>query len=117
MKNRSKTKKEMKKKMKKEMISTSKVKKSKRTSKDARSKDCLASSDMIFVDAAVYNLLFKQKNVKLFVISLKNIDDQIQKDTDIFIDSKIILSEKFHDLIDVFFKIASVMLRIFHRYC
>ena len=97
----------MKKKMKKEMISTSKVKKSKRTSKDARSKDCFASFNMIFVNAAVYNLLFKQKNVKLFVIFLKDIDDQIQKNIDIFIDSKILFSEKFHDSINVFFKITS----------
>ena len=37
---------------------------------------------------------------------LKNIDDQIQKNTDIFIDFKIILFEKFHDLINVFFKIT-----------
>ena len=71
MKNSSKMKKEM----KKEMISISKVKKNKRVSKNARSKNCFASSDMIFVNAAVYNLLFKQKSVKFFVISLKNIDD------------------------------------------
>ena len=109
-------KKEMKKEMKKKMISISKVKKSKRTSKDAHSRNCLASSDMIFVDAAVYNLRFKQKNVKLFVISLRNIDDQIQKNTDTFIDSKIIFSKKFHDLIDVFFKIASDELTSHRKY-
>ena len=73
MKNSSKIKKEM----KKEIISTSKVKKNKRTSRNARSKDCFASFDMIFVNAVVYNLLFKQKNVKFFVIFLRNIDDQI----------------------------------------
>ena len=103
--------------MKKEIISISKIKKNERTSKDARSrnasskvfrsKNCLASLDITFVDVVVYNLLSKQKNVKLFVISLRNIDDQIQKNTNTFIDFKIILFEKFHDLIDVFFKIAS----------
>ena len=97
---------------KKEMIRISKVKQSKRTSKNARSKvfrskDCLASFDITFVDVVVYNLLSKQKNVKFFVIFLRNIDDQIQKNTDIFTNFKIIFFEKFHDLINVFFKIAS----------
>ena len=55
MKNSSKVKKEMKKKM----ISISKVKKNKRASKNARSKDYFASSNIIFVNAAVYNLLSK----------------------------------------------------------
>ena len=96
---------------KKEVIRISKVKQSKRTSKDVsskvfRSKDCFASFDMTFVDVVVYNLLSKQKNVKFFVIFLRNIDDQIQKNTDIFTNFKIIFFEKFHDLINVFFKIA-----------
>ena len=95
---------------KKKMIRISKVK-SKRISKNVssrifRSKNCLASFDMIFVNVVVYNLFSKQKNVKLFVIFLKNIDDQIQKNTDIFTNFKIIFFEKFHDLINVFFKIA-----------
>ena len=34
-----------------------------------------ASSDMTFVNVVVYNLISKQKNVKLFVIFLRNIDD------------------------------------------
>ena len=71
MKNSSKMKKEMKKEVKKKMISISKIKKSKRASRNARSKNCFASFDMIFVNVAVYNLLFKQKNVKLFVIFFK----------------------------------------------
>ena len=120
MKNSSKKKKKKEKKkekeMKKEIIRISRIKQSKRASKNARSRDvsskafrskaCLASFDMIFVNVIVYNLLSRQKNVKLFVISLRNIDDQIQKNIDIFIDFKIILFEKFHDLINVFFKIA-----------
>ena len=89
------------------MIRISRIKQIKRISKVFRSKDCLASSDMIFVDVVVYNLLSKQKNVKLFVISLKNIDDQIQKNTDTLIDLNIIFFEEFHDLINVFFKITS----------
>ena len=117
MKNDSKKKKEKEKEMKKKVIRISRIKQSKRASKNVRSKDvfsrvfrskdCLASFDMIFVDVVVYNLLSKQKDVKFFVIFLRDIDDQIQKNTDIFIDLKIILFEKFHDLINVFFKIAS----------
>ena len=97
--------------MKKKMIRISRIKQSKRISKntrskDASSKDCLASFDMIFVDVVVYNLFSKQKNVKFFVIFLRDIDDQIQKNTDIFIDFKIFFFEKFYDLINVFFKIT-----------
>ena len=62
---------------------------------------------MIFVNVVVYNLFSKQKNVKLFVIFFKNIDDQIQKNIKISIDLKIIFLTKFHDLLDVFFKATS----------
>ena len=62
---------------------------------------------MTFVSVVAYNFLSKQKNVKLFVISFKDIDDQFQKNTDTSIDFKIILSKKFHDLINVFFKSTS----------
>ena len=62
---------------------------------------------MIFVNVVVYNFLLKQKNVKLFVIFFRNIDDQFQKNIDISIDLKIILSKNFHDLINVFSKLTS----------
>ena len=75
--------------------------------KNSRSKKCLTSSNMTIANVVAYNFLSKQKNVKLFVISFKDIDDQFQKNTNISIDFKIILSEKFHDLIDVFFKSTS----------
>ena len=95
---------------KKNVVRISKIKlnkKIKRTSKNSRSKECLTSSNMIFVSVVAYNFLSKQKDVKLFVISFKDIDDQFQKNIDTSIDLKIILSEEFHDLIDVFFKSAS----------
>ena len=41
----------------------------------AWSKECFASFDMTFIENVVYNLLSKQKNVELFVIFFKNIDD------------------------------------------
>ena len=71
-----------------------------------QSKECLASLDVTFIKNVVYNLLSKQKNVKLFVIFLENIDDQM-KNTNTFTDFKINFSAKFHDMIDVFFKLAS----------
>ena len=71
------------------------------------SKKCLMSSNINFVNDVAYNFLSKQKNGKLFVISLKNIDDQFQKNTDTSIDFKIMLLKEFHDLINVFFKSTS----------
>ena len=65
-------------KVKKDVVRISKIKlnkKIKRTSKDFRSKKCLTLSNMIFVSVVAYNFLSKQKNVKLFVIFFKNIDD------------------------------------------
>ena len=89
---------------KKKVVRISKIKsikKMKRISRNFRSKECLTSSNTIFVDVATYNFLSKQKNVKLFVIFFKNIDDQIQKNTDTSIDLKIVLSKEFHDMIDI----------------
>ena len=59
------------------------------------------------MNVIAYNFLSKQKNMKLFVISFKNIDDQFQKNIDTSIDFKIILLKEFHDLINVFFKSTS----------
>ena len=61
---------------KKKMIRISKVKQSKRASKDVfskvfRSKDCLASFNMTLMSVVVYNLLSKQKDMKFFVIFFK----------------------------------------------
>ena len=95
---------------KKNVVRISKVesiKKIKRISRNSRSKKWLTSSNKIFVDVAAYNFYSKQKNVKLFVLSFKNIDDQMQKNTNISIDFKTILSEKFHDKINVLFKLTS----------
>ena len=62
------------------------IKKIKRTSKNFRLKEYLTSSNMTFVNFIAYNFFSKQKNVKLFIISFKDIDDQIQKNTDTSID-------------------------------
>ena len=94
----------------KDVVRTPRVqstKKVKRTPRDSRPRECLAPPDMAFVGAAAYNFLSKQKDVELFAISLRDIDDQIQKDTDTPTDPKTVLPEEFHDLIDVFSKLAS----------
>ena len=52
------------------------IKKITRTQKNFRSRKYLTSSNIIFVNVVVYNFFLKQKNVKLFIIFLKNIDDQ-----------------------------------------
>ena len=70
-----------------------------------------------FLSTLLHTTFFsKQKNVKLFVISFENIDDQIQKNTNISIDFKTILSEKFHDIINVFFKRTSNKLTSHRRH-
>ena len=48
-------------------------------SKHFRSRNRLEISNKIFVDVTVYDLFSQQKNVKLFVIFFKNIDDQVRK--------------------------------------
>ena len=66
-------------KIKKNVVQNSKIKlikKIKRTQKNFRSKKCLTLSNIIFINVVAYNFLSKQKNVKLFVIFFKNIDDQ-----------------------------------------
>ena len=82
-------------------------KKVKLMSRHFRSRDRFEISDMTFVDVVIYDLFSKHKNVKLFVIFFRNIDDQIQKDIKSSIDFKIILSTKFHDLLNVFFETTS----------
>ena len=72
-----------------------------------QSKESLALLAMTFLKDVVYNLLLKQKKLHLFVISLRDIDGRIKKNTNAFTDSKIILSEESHDMIDVFFKLTS----------
>ena len=51
------------------------IKKNKQTQRNSRSKECLTSSNMTFVNVVAYDFLSGQKSVKLFVISFKNIDD------------------------------------------
>jgi hypothetical protein len=68
------------------------------------------------IEAASFHLLIKQKKAKIFVLSSReinaqinaafsqNIDIQLSKIEKILIDFKTIISHEFHDFLNVFFK-------------
>jgi hypothetical protein len=52
-----------------------------------------------------FNILFRQKDVKIFVVFMKNLKIQLKKqDNNKVINSKSIMSSKYHDFLNVFFK-------------
>ncbi len=52
-----------------------------------------------------FNILSRQKNVKIFVVFMKNLKIQLKKqDNNKVTDSKSIMSSKYHDFLNVFFK-------------
>jgi hypothetical protein len=52
-----------------------------------------------------FNILSRQKDVKIFVVFMKNLEIQLKKqDNNTMIDSKSIMSSKYHDFLNVFFK-------------
>jgi hypothetical protein len=52
-----------------------------------------------------FNILSRQKNVKIFVVFMKNLKIQLKKQSSsIVIDSKSIIFSKYHDFLNVFFK-------------
>jgi hypothetical protein len=52
-----------------------------------------------------FNILSRQKNVKIFVVFMKNLEIQHKKqNNNKMIDSKSIMSSKYHDFLNVFFK-------------
>jgi hypothetical protein len=54
--------------------------------------------------AALFNILFRQKNVKIFVVFMKNLNIQLKKqDNNKIIDSKSMISFEYHDFLNVFF--------------
>jgi hypothetical protein len=53
----------------------------------------------------LFNTLSRQKDVKIFVVFMKNLKIQLQKqDNHTMIDSKSVMSIEYHDFLDVFFK-------------
>jgi hypothetical protein len=52
-----------------------------------------------------FNILFRQKNVKIFVVFMKNLKIQLKKqNSSTVIDSKSVIFSKYHDFLNVFFK-------------
>ncbi len=57
------------------------------------------------ITAASFNILFRQKNVEIFVVFMKDLDIQLKKqDNNKVIDSKSVISSEYHDFLNVFFK-------------
>jgi hypothetical protein len=69
---------------------------------------------------ALFNILFRQKNVKIFVVFMKNLKIQLKKhDNNTITDSKSIMSFEYHDFLNVFLK-EKVDILSFHNkhdYC
>jgi hypothetical protein len=57
------------------------------------------------ITVASFNTLSRQKNVEIFVVFMKNLKIQLKKqDNNTIINSKSIMSSKYHDFLNVFFK-------------
>jgi hypothetical protein len=62
-----------------------------------------------------FNTLSRQKDVKIFVVFMKNLEIQLKKqDSNKVIDSKSVMSSKYHDFLNVFFKKKADILSL-HR--
>jgi hypothetical protein len=58
-----------------------------------------------FIAVASFNILSRQKNVKIFAVFMKNLEIQLKKqDSNTIIDLKSIISFEYHDFLNVFFK-------------
>jgi hypothetical protein len=57
------------------------------------------------ITAASFNTLFRQKDVKIFAVSMKNLKIQLKKqESNTIIDFKSVVSSEYHDFLNVFFK-------------
>jgi hypothetical protein len=67
------------------------------------------------IAAASFNILFRQKNVEIFVVFMKNLKIQLKKqDSNTMTDSRSVISFEYHDFLNVFFKEKANILS-FHR--
>jgi hypothetical protein len=70
-----------------------------------KSTDEKSTIEIHSIAVASFNILFRSKNVKIFVVFMKNLKIQFKKqDNNKVIDSKSIMSSKYHDFLNVFFK-------------
>jgi hypothetical protein len=67
------------------------------------------------IAAASFNILFRQRNVEIFVILMKNLKIQLKKqDNNTMINFRSVMSFEYHDFLNVFFKEKANILS-FHR--
>jgi hypothetical protein len=70
-----------------------------------KSTDEKSTIEIHSIAVASFNTLSRQKDVKIFVVSMKDLEIQLKKqDNNIVIDSKSVISSKYHDFLNVFFK-------------
>ncbi len=68
-----------------------------------------------FIAAVSFNILSRQKDVKIFVVFMKNLDIQLKKQkSKEVIDFKLVMFAEYHDFLNVFFK-KKVDILSFHR--
>ena len=72
------------------------------------------SLNIVTIATASFNVLIKQKNVKIFAIILKKINYEMKKRKKIVTNSKLIMSKKYHNFLNVFSK-QKVDKLSFHR--
>ncbi len=57
------------------------------------------------IATASFNILFRQKDVEIFIVFMKNLKIQLKKeDSNTMIDSKSVISSEYHDFLDIFSK-------------
>jgi hypothetical protein len=70
-----------------------------------KSTDAKNTIEIHFIAVVSFNILSRQKDVKIFVVFMKNLEIQLKKqDNNEVTDSKSVMSSKYHDFLDVFFK-------------
>jgi hypothetical protein len=61
--------------------------------------------EIYLITVALFNILSRQKDVKIFVVFMKNLKIQLKKqDSSEIIDSKSMISSEYHDFLDVYSK-------------
>ena len=72
--------------------------------------------NLVFIGGAPFTYLTKQKDVEIFAISMRNIEYQLEKATKTLTDPKTVVSEEYHEFLDVFSKKASDTLSEHSKY-